>query len=247
MLAPTARPIPAGEWRLGLANVIVPNAGAGLGRGVSLGAGVVVGPEPIVAGVTLIEPKVTLVNRPALAVAVGATARFDPAGKTEGTALPYAVATVGAATRPGGLAATLGVGARVDLAPRVTAHPGGPYIDPSPPTIGPHTFSLARAPVAFAGLELRVSERVTLLAETGALPNKGTPEPFRTSCYAREAPDAQRLCARDYILSASAAVRYATRRVALDGGLTMGREEYGSVDPLVSVGPWLNVTFGLGS
>ena len=254
LFAPTARAVPAGEWRLGVTELLVPTASAGLGSGVSLGAGVLVGPAPVESGIVFVEPKLTLVERPGLAVALGATSRVDPASArgVDASVFPHAVATVGR----GRLASTVGLGARVNVRRALTAEPlPGPTVDPLPAGPGPYALDLVPAPAVFAGAELGFTRRASLLLEATALPDGGATNGGFIECatgltaaqveaYIRQptAPSTVR-----YTLTGGAAARYATRRVALDLGLAVVRTDDGGAAPLVEPAPWLNVTVGLGS
>ena len=251
LFAPTARAIPAGQWRVGVTSLVIPTAGVGLGKGASLGVGVIAPPVPTTGGSVIVEPKWTVLDRPGLALAVGMTGTVNP--RADGTAygVPYAVATVGAASEPGRVSATLGVGARVDVRPTYSeewtfdeASGEGRY------AIERRTVRLANGPAAFAGLEVRATRRVSLLLEAGALPERDrtgervdwgwcatglTPEDLQ----AREPSRAAR-----YDLTGGAALRYATSRVAVDLGAAV--IEAHDVYAPGEVGPWVNVAVGLG-
>ena len=251
LFAPTARAIPAGQWRVGVTSLVVPTAGVGLGRGASLGAGVIAPQIAATGGTVIVEPKWTVLDRPGLALALGMTAAVTP--RAEGTAygVPYAVATVGSASAPGRVSATLGLGARVDVRPTYSdewtfdaASGEGGY-----PREG-RAARLANGPAAFAGLEVRATRRISVLLEAGALPERDragervdwgwcatglTPDDLS----AREPSRAAR-----YDVTGGAALRYATSRVAVDVGAAVidASDVYGGGE----VGPWINVAVGLG-
>ena len=251
LFAPTARAIPAGQWRVGVTSLVIPTAGVGLGRGASLGVGVIAPPIPTTGGTVIVEPKWTVLDRPGLALAVGLTGAVTPRDDVTAYGVPYAVATVGAAAHPGHVSATLGLGARVDVRPTdsdvwVFDAESGEGDD----AMEGRAVRLANGPAAFAGLEVRATRRVSLLVEAGALPERDrsgervdwgwcatglTPEDLR----AREPSRAAR-----YDLTGGVALRYATSRVAVDVGAAVvdAHDAYAAGE----IGPWLNVAVGLG-
>lgn len=235
-LTPTARSIPAGTVHLGVTDVAVPTAAVGVGGGVSLGAGVTAVPVPNLAGILLVEPKVTVWDRPGLALAVGVTARANPFQDGAVHAVPYAVATV----EGGRVAGTLGVGGRVNYErraspcqflrdPRVGCAAGGPQ---------GRSLSVVAAPTAFAGLEVRASERWTWVAEAVAVPDQIVGYGFST-------PELERGPVH-YDLSLGAGFRVTTGQAAVDAGLIVGRDADGFADSAPIVAPWLSVGVGLG-
>lgn len=258
LFAPTARPVPSGQWSLGLTEVVVPTVAAGFGGGVSLGAGVVASPPSGSFGTVFFEPKVTVLDRPGLAVALGATGLVDPFedGGAEGGAAPYAVVTVGEAARPGGVAATVGLGARVNV-----ERPFDPAIELfysmdaedltvgfGPPPSTARRVDLVPAPTAFAGLELEASPRITILLEAAALPDRELT--LQHSCgFCRSLEEHAVTLERGpvyYDTSFGAAARIAVGPAAVDLGVLFGRNPDGAVAPPAEVVPWLNVTLGLG-
>lgn len=254
LFAPTARAIPAGAWRLGLTEVLIPNVSTGLGGGVSLGAGVLVGPEPVNAGITFVEPKVTVVDRPGLDVALGVTAQLNPRGDRDASLFPYAVATMGAADAPGTFAATVGVGGRLNVRrpydPWVAYDWGPSDIDYQLPP-NTHRLYAVAAPTAFVGAELRASSRVTVLLEAMALPDQsvsrgGIALPLCEACDDTAVQELELY--RDqvtYDLTLGTAFRYATRRVAVDAGIAAIRDAEVGTPPIFEPAPWLNLTVGL--
>ncbi|MDT0632105.1 hypothetical protein RQM47_05995 [Rubrivirga sp. S365] len=256
LIAPTARPVPAGEWRLGVAEFIVPTAAVGGGGGLSLGAGVIASPASEFVGTVFVEPKWSVVDRPGLAVALGATGRIDPFGAlgVDVAVTPYAVTTVGNAAVVGGVAGTVGVGGRVNLGRPFQRLIGAPTIDVGVYTgeRGAYRVDVVPAPAAFAGLEVRASEAVTLLLEAGALPDRtlsyrvggdggylidpvpGVQDPglHRSSVY--------------YDLSLGTAARFAVGRAAVDVGVLFAYDAEAYASTMPQVAPWLNVTLGLG-
>ena len=264
MFAPTARTIPAGQWSLGLTELVVPSAAAGLGGGVSLGAGVLASPQSGFFGTVFVEPKVTVVQRNGLAVALGATGLIDPFeySGVESSVAPYAVATVGNATEPGGLAATVGVGARLNVerpldpsmylryAANVDLLNTPPGFNVSPR--GSYHVDLVPAPVAFAGLELPASDRVTFLLELAALPDRTLSYGYWCdACYQPEVGPVPSVELHrgpiHYDVSFGTAARITTGRLAVDAGIMLGRDADGhSTQPAAELVPWLNVTLALG-
>ena len=258
LFAPTARPVPSGQWALGLTEVVVPTVATGLGGGVSLGAGVVASPPSGSFGTVFFEPKVTVLDRPGLAIALGATGLVDPFedGGAEGGVAPYAVVSVGQAARPGGVAATLGLGARVNV--ERPFDPSVLYLYAVEPDDGAAGFfaspstarrvDLVPAPTAFAGLELEASPRVTILLEAAALPDRELT--YRHSCGFRPSPEDCAVALErgpvHYDTSFGTAARIAVGPAAVDLGVLFGRNTDGTVAPPAEVVPWLNVTLGLG-
>ena len=259
LFAPTARAIPGGEWSLGVTELVVPTASVGLGAGVSLGAGVLASPQSGSFGTVFVEPKVTLVRRPGLDVAVGATGLVDPFedGGAEGSVAPFAVVTVESGRQPGSLAATVGAGARVNVArpfdPSVyyiyAADPeeGGAF-GPAPQTAT--RVDLVPAPVAFAGLELRASERVTIVLEAAALPDRRLAYDLPCGFCVEPRVDVPHpeltTSAVFYDASFGTAARFALGRVRLDAGVVFVRNaEAGYRSPPPEVAPWGRVALGL--
>ena len=260
LFTPTARAIPGGAWSVGLTELVVPTAGVGLGAGVSLGAGVLASPQSGFFGTVFVEPKVTVVRRPGLDIAVGATGLVDPFedGGADGSVAPFAVATVESGRRPGSLAATVGVGARVNVARPFDPSPHYYYratpaeegrVGPEPRT--DYRVDLVPAPVAFAGLELRASERVTILLEAAALPDRQIAYDVVCGfCYEPrvDLPERGELAtsAVYYDASFGTAARFAVGRAQLDVGVIFGRNaESGTRSPPPEVAPWVSVVLGL--
>ena len=258
LFAPTARAISGGEWTVGLTELVVPTASVGLGAGVSLGAGVLASPQSGLFGTVFVEPKVTVVHRPGLDVAVGATGLVDPFedGGAEGSVAPFAVATVENGRQPGSFAATVGVGARVNLAqpfdPSVhyfyAATPVQEGDSGAAPQAG-YRVDLVPAPAAFAGLELRASERVTILLEAAALPDRQLAYDIPCGfCYARVGvPEGGvTTSAVHYDASFGTAARFAVGRAQLDAGVIFARNaEAGTRSTPLEVAPWVSVALGL--
>ena len=246
-LAPTARPVPAGEGRVGLTQLAIPTAAVGVGGGVSLGAGVVAVPAPSLAGVLFAESKWTVWDRPGLALAVGVTGRANPFQNGAVHAVPYAVATAGR----GAVAGTVGVGGRVNVE-RPTNF--WPYrVDWTPALCcgdvwaedPGRTASVVPAPAAFAGFEVRASSRWTWIAEATALPDQtlgygwgyGSPEEDRRGLARGPV---------HYDVTVGTGARVQTGRAAVDFGLVVGRDADGQGPPVAGIAPWLSVTVGLG-
>ena len=247
-LAPTARAVPGGAGRLGVAMFVVPNAVLGAGAGVSVGAGVL----PI-TGALLAEAKWSVVDRPGLAVAVGATAQANPNRYADAYALPFAVATVGR----GGAAATLGVGGRVGV--QAVAFPSlgfrdGPARGVVCPADGPcptvdewyrgrreRVVHAVRAPAGFAGAELRVNRELTLVAEATAVPAQSVVD----AVVGGDAVGGRGVGPVRYFLSGAAGVRVAVGRAVLDLGAIATSDDDGAT-VVRGVAPWFGVAVGLG-
>ena len=246
-LAPTARAVPGGAGRLGVSMFVVPNGAAGVGRGVTVGAGVV----PI-TGALLAEGKWSVVDRPGLAVAVGAAVQANPNRYADAYALPYAVATVGR----GGAAVTVGVGGRVGvqalgLRDLPTRGPYGGGVCPADGACPAVDIALprgqrervvhaVRAPAAFAGAEVRVSRELTLIAEATAVPSQSVYD----ATVGDDAVDREVSGAR-YFLSGAAGVRVAVGRAAVDLGAIATSDDDGAT-VVRGLAPWAGVTVGLG-
>ncbi|WP_420456616.1 hypothetical protein [Rubrivirga sp.] len=237
-LAPTARPIPAGTVSLGVTNVFVPTAAVGVGSGVSVGAGVVAVPASELAGIVFVEPKLTVWDRPGLALALGVTARANPFQNGAVHAVPYAVATA----ERGRWAGTAGVGRRVNYERR--ASPCQFLRDPriNCGSVGEQgrSLSVVAAPAAFGGLEVRTSERWTWVVEATAVPDQVVGYEFGTGEGRLERKPVH------YDLTLGAGFRVTTGRAAVDAGLIVGQDANGSTAPAPLVAPWLSVGVGLG-
>ncbi len=248
LLAPTARAVPAGDARVGVTEVVIPTAAAGLGGGVSLGLGVLALPDRNVLGVLFAEPKWTVVDRDAVAVAIGVTTQARLLYRPQATALPFAVVTVGRGRTVG----TLGLGARVNVSetPTLVLFDDLPFGDP-PVTPGdlatPDRYKtyLVAAPVAWAGLEAQASGRVTVVVEAAALPSQNLTFDFAPDCCApsRGYPVVRGDVYYDVTLGAAARVQAGP--AAFDLGLILGRDGDGFADSVMAVVPWLSATVGL--
>lgn len=246
LLTPTARAIPAGDARVGVTEVVVPTAAVGFGKGVSLGAGVLALPDRNVAGVLFAEPKWTLVDREDVAVAVGMAAQARLFYRPQGTAMPFAVATVGSGRTVG----TVGLGARVNVVETPVLVTLFDWPDDAffqAPARDDYTTYLVRAPVAWAGIEAQASTRVTVVAEVAALPSQPLDFAFETGCCIPTYDyDVVRGDVR-YHLTVGAAARVQAGPAAFDLGLILGRDGsdlYYDESPLVLL-PWLSATVGL--
>lgn len=246
-LAPTARPVPAGQAAVGLTQLAVPTAAAGVGYGVSLGAGVVAVPVPSLAGIVFVEPKWTVWGGPGLAVAVGVAGRANPFQNGAVHAAPYAVATA----ERGRFAGTVGVGGRLNYERRSSPYDylrsAGPTVEPCcyEPAAHPARWAVSVVPAAaaFAGLEVRANDRVTWIVEATALPDQNVGYRFA----ALDAPwlEVER-GAVHYDLAVGAGMRVVTGRAAVDAGLLVGSDADGYAAPVFGAAPWLGVTVGLG-
>ena len=166
MVVPTARPVPTGGVRLGVTAGVIPTGSVGIGKGASLTVGVLPLPNRNTRGVVIAEPKVTVLDRPRLAVAVGATGHVRYLYKPRATVLPYAVATVDA----GPAQATLGLGGRIDVnRATIALEPGesGFYVPGQEQDLSTH---LVRAPTVFGGATFALSRRVSVVTEVTAVP-----------------------------------------------------------------------------
>lgn len=247
-LAPTARAVPGGAGQLGVAMFVVPNAVLGAGRGVSVGAGVL----PI-TGALLAEAKWSVVDRPGLAVAVGATAQANPNRYADAYALPFAVATVGR----GGAAATVGVGGRVGV--QAVAFPNVGFRDDpgrgvACPAGGPcsaadewyrgrreRVVHGVRAPAGFAGAEVRVNRELTLVAEATAVPAQSVVD----AAAGGDGVGGREVGPVRYFLSGAAGVRVAVGRAVLDLGAVATSDDDGAT-VVRAVAPWFGVSVGVG-
>ena len=251
LLAPTARAVPAGDARVGVTEVVIPTAAAGLGGGVSLGLGVLALPDRNVLGVLFAEPKWTVVDGEAVAVAVGVTGQARLLYRPQAAAMPFAVASVGR----GRTVATVGLGARVNVSetPTVTFFDAAP--GDSPALAGAaedryRTYWVA-APVAWAGLEAQASRRVTVVVGAAALPSQNLTFDFARSPYVAPgccAPAAPPDVVRGdvyYDATVGAAARVETGPAAFDLGLVLGRDGDGYAESVMAVVPWLSATVGL--
>lgn len=245
-LTPTARSVPAGQGRVGVTQLAIPTAAVGVGRGVSLGAGVVALPIPDLAGIVFVEPKLTVWDRSGLALAVGVAGRANPFQNGAVHAVPYAVSTVGR----GRFAGTFGVGGRVNYERRSSPYD---YFRTDGPVVGccsdwtaeaaNRTVSVVPAPAAFAGLEVRATDRVTWIVEATALPDQNV-----TYHFAAHGASGLELKAGPvhYDLAVGGGMRVATGRAAVDAGVVVGSDADGYAAPVLGVAPWLGVTIGLG-
>ena len=239
-LAPTARPVEGGA--VGVIDLAVPTAVVGVGGGVTVGAAVVVAPTPDLAGIVLVEPRWTVWDRPALAVAVGVAARANPFQDGAVHAAPYVVATAGR----GGLAGTVGVGGRASYERRLgpwSYFREGSSTDWTPAGARRRTVHVVPAPAVFAGLEARVSERTTWIVEATALPDQTVGYGHATPGGADVALEGGRV---HYDLTVGAGARVALGRTVLDLGLVVGRDADGASEPAPIVAPWLGLSVGFG-
>ena len=250
LLAPTARVVPAGDARVGVTEVVIPTAAVGLGRGVSLGAGVMALPDRNVLGVLFAEPKWTVLDRESIAVALGVTTQARLFYRPQATALPFAVVTVG----EGRTVATLGLGARVNVSetPTLVFFDDLPFGDPpitpaDVPSPDRYTTYLVAAPVAWAGLEARASDKVTVVVEAAALPSQNLTFDFddAPSCCTRGADYAVVRGDVYYDVTLGGAVRVQAGPAAFDVGLILGRDGDGYAESVMAVVPWLSATVGL--
>lgn len=255
LLAPTARPVPVGQTRLGLTELAVPTAAVGVGHGASVAAGVVAFPHRDVAGLLFVEPKVTLVDRPGFALALGATGRVDLFRDGESTAVPYAVVTAGDRR----VAWTVGLGARLDVErppyPVYNLHDDAlgtpPLLDgmvlASRPARRAH---LVAAPAGFVGLEAQASRRLTLLVEAALMPDQDVRIAGGgcVTCSADGSPSAfaYELGPLHHDLTLGAAARIEAGRAAYDLGLVVVRDADGYARAVTGLAPWLSVAVGLG-
>lgn len=247
LFAPTARAIPTGDARVGVTEIVVPNAGVGLGRGVSLSAAVLALPDRNVLGVLFAEPKWTVLDREAVAIAIGMTAQARLFYRPQGTAMPFAVATLGA----GRSVATVGLGARVNVAetPQLNFLSGAP----GPPTFGAperdkHTTYIVRAPVVWAGIEAQASRRVTVVAEVAALPSQDLTFAFGAGCCAPTQSYDVVPGDVNYTVTIGAAARVQAGPAAFDLGLVLGRDDDDydyDEGRAIGIVPWLSATVGL--
>ena len=251
MFTPTARVVPAGQWRPSVTAVLIPNVSVGLGGGVSLGAGMLVGPEPVNMGVSFVESKVTLSNRRGLALALGATMQVDPSGDGEAFVVPHALATIGTVTRPGSVALTVGLGGRLNVRPVYVPVRFQPTsdVDPGPVELEAHRLYAVLAPAAWAGAEFHLTDRLLLLMEASALPDQGLrAQPILYGCpECDESP--QLASGRDaafYDLTLGGAVRIMRGRFAADIGAAVVRDAFSDGDAILSPAPWINLAVGLG-
>ncbi len=235
-LTPTARPVPAATVQLGVTDVFVPTAAVGVGGGFSLGTAVVAVPASHLAGILFVEPKLTVWDRPGVALAVGATVRANPFQNGAIHAIPYAVATA----ERGRWAGTAGVGGRVNYERRAS-----PCQFLRDPRIGcgavaeqGRSLSVVEAPAAFAGLEARTSERWTWIVEATAVPDQSVGYGFDTGELERGPVH--------YDLTLGAGFRVTTGRAAIDAGLIVGRDADGPSTSAPLVAPWLSASVGLG-
>lgn len=260
IFAPTAKPIPAGQWTVGLTEVILPNTALGLGRGISLATGTIVNPYAL--GTIWVEPKWTVVNRDELAIAIGvsgiANPRYNPGygSRGQGAATAFAVASIAASSVSD---VTLGVGMRANvrslfggwksdgISDRVI-YDREFYADEVPS----HETVVVPSPVLFAGVETRLSERVTWVSELGMLPDQHVRYGISSLCTGcplppmplRETPVLDRgRVTRDVTLGS--VLRYQSGRVGLDAGLVSGwtaQEISGTEHSLI---PWISGTVAL--
>ena len=248
LLAPTARAVPAGDARVGVTEVVIPTAAVGLGSGVSLGAGVLALPGIEASGALFAEPKWTVLDRDAVAVAVGVTAQARLLRRPQAAAMPFAVVSAG----QGRAVATLGVGARVNVSetPQVVFFDDLPFGDSAvtPADLAQpdrYTTYLVAAPVAWAGLEVQASRTVTVVLEAAALPSQNLGFDFAPDCcvsgrgYPVVRGDVY------YDVTVGAAARIQAGPAAVDLGLILGRDADGYAEPAPAIVPWISATVGL--
>ncbi len=226
---------------------------------ISLGVGVVAFPHRNVAGLLFVEPKVTLVDRPGLALSLGATGRIDLFRDDESTAVPYLVLTTGTERVSG----TFGLGARVDVErpPSLVWYDDVLYTPPlldeplgvDRPARQAH---LVRLPVGFAGLEAHASRRVTVIVEAALMPDQDLRFPTGLICDPGPCLPGQdydvpyELGPLHHDLAVGAAARVATGRAAFDLGLLwlQDADAYApSVRGLARGSPWPSDSASKGS
>ncbi|GAB5533767.1 MAG: hypothetical protein Rubg2KO_00160 [Rubricoccaceae bacterium] len=263
IFAPTAKPVPAGQWSAGLTQVILPNTSLGMGGGVGITTGAFLTPEPESFWV---EPKWTVVNTDEFAFAVGVSAVANPTyvpggyhSRGQGAAVGFGVATFAASEVTD---VTVGIGARVN----VRSLFGGWKSDGIgrvrydrefyATEVPSHEAVVVPSPVVFAGVEIQMSERVTWVSELGVLPDQNVRYSIPSLCSGcplppmplRELPVLDRgRITRDVTLGTL--LRYQSGRVGLDGGLvatwTGPASGRGDVLSDAAVFPWISGTVAL--
>ncbi len=221
LFSPTARPLGTGQGYVSVYELFVPFVAVGITDAISLAGGTILAPGAF-GRVLYVAPKVTLVNRPGLAVALGGVGLGVYLGGSDGPAGEDDVSDVGTAGIGYGLVTVGGPERALTLGAGFAFAEG----------------EIASGAILTLGGETQVSNSIKLLTENYVIPFEST-----TSICPNGGPCTTE-SSTEYEIIVSAGIRFFGERLAADFALWTSPTLIG--DEVFPFLPWLGFSYNFG-